>query len=169
MAPGTIRIGAHGEGPIDPRAGEVAAPPARVRGKPDPRDDPGRAACWGAPPSRVPLAGRGELCRDKVLRPILVGNRRSPRDEIALDHSPFTPTFHWNGKGDDPRTAEVSGAMNWANYSKVMAMIQGMGMATWPGGSPRSTVAESPRRRDAPHAVKRGTVGDSGNLDRGLG
>jgi hypothetical protein len=67
---------------------------------------------------------------ETLIRPILVGNPRYPRYAISVDHSPFTPTLYWNGKGDDPWTDEVCDAMKWADYGKVMTMIRGMLMAT---------------------------------------
>ena len=68
-------------------------------------------------------------------RPVLVGNCRFHRYAIAAGSPPSSPRRYWTGRGGDPWTAEVSGAMWWADYGAVTDAIRGMGAAQ-PDDSP---------------------------------
>jgi len=62
-----------------------------------------------------------------MVRPVLVGNCRFHRYAIAASRSPSSPTRYWTGRGEAPWTAEVSGAMRWADYGAVLDAIHEMG------------------------------------------
>jgi hypothetical protein len=83
------------------------------------------------PERSVVFRGDGARMSDPegAVHPVLVGNRRSPRYAIAVNHSPSSPPLYWTGMGDNPWTTEVSGSMKWADYGAVMAAIRGMGTA----------------------------------------
>jgi hypothetical protein len=72
------------------------------------------------------MAGGASVIHESYLRPVLVGNRRYPRYAIALERSRFSPTLYWSGAGDDPWTAEVCGALRWADFVAVMTAIREM-------------------------------------------
>ena len=61
---------------------------------------------------------------ESPIRLALVGNPKYPRYAVTFSQYPFLPTWYWTGAADDPWTAEVSGAMRWADYGAAELSIR---------------------------------------------
>jgi hypothetical protein len=61
---------------------------------------------------------------ESPIRLALVGNPKYSRYAVTLTRYPFLPTLYWSGAADDPWTADVSGAMRWADYGAAELAVR---------------------------------------------